>query len=47
MEDIKGLLDANPDADLDIVRQWVREFSIAMTMPDLLEDFEKIVARRK
>jgi hypothetical protein len=47
MEDIKGLLDANPDADLDIVRQWVREFATAMAMPDLLEDFEKIVARRK
>jgi predicted nucleotidyltransferase len=47
MEDIKGLLDANPDANLDIVRQWVREFARAMTMPDLLEDFENIVARRK
>ena len=47
MEDIKGLLDANPDADLGIVRQWVREFATAMAMPDLLEDFEKIVARGK
>jgi len=47
MEDIIGLLDANPDADLGIVRQWVREFATAMAMPDLLEDFEKIVARRK
>jgi hypothetical protein len=40
-------LDAHPDADLNIVRQWVREFANAMTMPDLLEDFEKIAARRK
>ena len=47
MEDIKGLLDANPGADLGIVRQWVREFATAMAMPDLLEDFEKIVAHRK
>jgi predicted nucleotidyltransferase len=47
MEDIKGLLDAHPDADLNVVRQWVREFANAMTMPDLLEDFEKIAARRK
>jgi hypothetical protein len=47
MEDIKGLLHAHPDADLSIVRQWVREFATAMTTPDLLEDFEKIVARRK
>jgi hypothetical protein len=47
MEDIKGLLDAHPEADLSRVRQWVKEFATAMTMPDLLEDFEKIVARRK
>jgi hypothetical protein len=47
MEDIKGLLDAHPDADINIVRQWVREFATAMTMPDLLEDFERLVARRK
>jgi hypothetical protein len=47
MEDIRGLLDAHPDADLNIVRQWVQEFATAMTMPDLLEDFEKIAERRK
>jgi hypothetical protein len=47
MEDIKGLLDAHPTADLKVVRQWVKEFATAMSMPDLLDDFEKIVARRK
>jgi Nucleotidyl transferase of unknown function (DUF2204) len=47
MEDIKGLLDAHPTADLKIVRQWVKEFATAMSMPDLLDDFEKLVARRK
>jgi len=46
MEDVTGLLDMNPQADLELVRRWVREFSIATTMPDLLEDFEKLVARR-
>jgi hypothetical protein len=25
----------------------LKEFAMAMTMPDLLEDFEKLVARRK
>ncbi len=47
MEDIEGLLDVHPDANLEFVRRWLREFSIAMTMPDLLEDFDKAVARRK
>jgi hypothetical protein len=47
MEDIRGLLDAHPDVDLTIVRQWVREFARAMTMSDLLDDFERLVANRK
>lgn len=47
MEDIQGLLDANPHADLSAVRRWIREFATAMTMPELLDDFEKIVARRQ
>ena len=47
MDDIKGLLDAHPQADLAIVRQWLKEFATAMSMPDLVDDFEKIVARRK
>jgi hypothetical protein len=47
MEDIRGLLDAHPEADLTVVRQWVREFAAALTMPDLLEDFERLVASRQ
>jgi hypothetical protein len=44
--DIEGLIDAHPKADLGGVRKWVREFSIAAAMPELLEDFDKIVAQR-
>jgi hypothetical protein len=47
LRDMEGLLDANPDANVDAVRQWVREFSNAMTMPDLLEGFEKVLAGRR
>jgi hypothetical protein len=36
-----------PDADVESVRAWVREFATAMTMPDLLEGFEKLLARRR
>jgi hypothetical protein len=46
MQDIEGLLAAHPDVDLHAIRQWVREFANATTMPDLLEDFEKLVVRR-
>jgi hypothetical protein len=47
LRDMEGLLDANPGADVDAVRRWVREFSSAMTMPDLLEGFEKLLAGRR
>jgi hypothetical protein len=46
IEDIDGLLTAHPNVDLNLVRKWVREFANAMTMPDLLEDFEKVVTRQ-
>jgi len=46
MDDIDGLLNAHPNADLEFVRKWLREFSAALSRPDLLEDFEKTVARR-
>jgi hypothetical protein len=47
LRDIEGLLDANPDTDVDRVRKWVREFATAMTMPDLFRDFEKLLEQRK
>ena len=46
LEDIEGLLSVHPRVDLGFVRQWLREFSAAVAMPDLLDDFEKVVARR-
>ncbi len=47
LRDIEGLLDLHPEADIESVRQWVREFSTAMTMPDLLEGFENLLAQWK
>ena len=44
--DIEGLLKANPQADVDRVRQWVREFGTATGMGDMLEEFDKLLARR-
>jgi predicted nucleotidyltransferase len=47
LQDIEGLLAANPDADVVAVRQWVREFATAMSMSDMLDDFDKVVARSR
>lgn len=47
LRDIEGLLDLHPDADLNAVLKWLREFSNAMAMPDLLQGFEKLLAARK
>lgn len=47
LSDIEGLLDANPEADIVRVRQWVREFSMAAGMPDMLEGFDRLLTRRK
>lgn len=47
LRDIEGLLDVRPDADIDRVLRWVREFSVAMTMPKLLEGLERLLAQRK
>lgn len=46
LQDIEGLLEAHPDADLQSVREWVRDFAAATAMSDLIEDFDKILARR-
>lgn len=43
--DLEGLIAAHPEADLAIVRRWVREFSVAATMPSLLEEFDRLVSR--
>ena len=47
LEDIRGLLDAHPEADCEEARRWVREFATAASMPDLLGQFEKLLQERK
>ena len=45
MVDIESILDAQPKLDLPRVRRWVREFSTALQTPELLRDFNALVAR--
>lgn len=47
IQDIEGLLDAHPEADVGFVRGWVREFAAATAMSNLIDDFERLLARRQ
>lgn len=45
LQDIEGLLQAHPNLDLRSVRQWVKEFASVTAMSDLIDDFDKLLAR--
>lgn len=47
LQDVEGLLDAHPGADIEQVRQRVREFASATAMSDVLDDFARILKRRR
>ena len=47
MADIESILDAQTQLDLPRVRRWLREFSTALETPELLRDFNALVARRR
>ena len=46
LRDIEGLLDVFPKANVERVRRFVREFATAAGIPDLPEEFEKLLAQR-
>ena len=46
VEDLQGLLAAHPELDVTSARRWVREFAIAMSMPDMLREFDALLAQR-
>jgi Nucleotidyl transferase of unknown function (DUF2204) len=47
MQDVEGLLDAHPQVNFDEIRQYVSEFAAATSMSELIEDFERLLQRRK
>jgi len=47
LADIEAILDAQPDLDLDRVRQWVGQFAEALETPEMVEDLEAILRRRR
>lgn len=45
--DIAGIIDVQADLDVDRIRRWVREFSAVLEMPEILDDLEMLLRRRK
>lgn len=43
--DLEGLLHAQPTADVERVRRWVREFAIAATLPALIADLDNLIEK--
>ena len=46
IQDLQALLAAHPGADVAAARRWVREFATAMSMPDILQEFDALLAQR-
>jgi hypothetical protein len=47
LADIESILDVHAKLDLRRVRRWVREFSTALAAPEILHDFNAMLARRR
>lgn len=47
LADIQSILDAHPDMDLGRIRNWVKEFSTALEMPEIYDDLERILTQQK
>jgi hypothetical protein len=45
--DITGIIEAQSDLDVDRIRKWVREFSSVLQMPEILDDLEVLLRRRR
>jgi hypothetical protein len=45
--DIAGIIEIQPSLDLERIRRWTREFSAVLEMPEIFDDLEALLARRK
>ena len=45
--DIGGIIDVQDSLDVDRIRFWVREFSSVLEMPEIFDDLELLLKRRK
>lgn len=47
LADIEAILAAHPKLNLRRARRWVREFAVALSMPEILSDFEALLFKPK
>lgn len=47
LDDIEAIIAAHPKLNLRRVRRWVREFSAALKMPEILNDLEALLSQRR
>ena len=47
LEDIAAILAAQPELNVRRVRRWLREFSGALAMPEILNDLEALLSQRR
>jgi predicted nucleotidyltransferase len=47
LADIESILDTHSKLNLQRIRRWVGEFSTAINIPEILDDLERILARRR
>ncbi|HXG22789.1 MAG TPA: hypothetical protein VNN62_27410 [Methylomirabilota bacterium] len=45
--DIESVMGAHPKLNLRQIRRWVQEFSAALDAPEILQDLNAILARRR
>ena len=45
--DISGIVDVQAELDVERIRFWVREFSSVLEMPEIFDDLERLLRRRK
>lgn len=45
--DIIGIVDVQTDLDVERIRHWVREFSSILEMPEIFDDLERLLKRRR
>lgn len=43
---LRQALAAHPQVDVAEARSWIREFATAMSMSDMLEEFDRLLAQR-
>jgi hypothetical protein len=47
LEDIRSILEVNPNVDLKRIRYWVKEFAKTLEMPEIWNDLKKLLPRKK